>query len=70
MLQEEILGRKQVIVPEVSLKMIQSITGSKAFHFKDEVRRSKGDFFRLSPQNLDFKHCLDAKISLEENEIK
>ena len=28
------------------------------------------DFFQFSPPNLDFKHSSDAKMSLEEEEIK
>ena len=41
------------------------------FHnFEDKIRHSRGNFSLFFQQNIDFKHSLDAKIDLEEEEIK
>ena len=41
------------------------------FHdFKNKVQHLRVDFFLFSPQNLDFKHSLNAEMSLEEEESK
>ena len=44
----------------------RSIKGFSFHNFKNKVRRSRVDFFRFSPQNLDFKYSVDAEMSLEE----
>ena len=36
--------------------------------FENKVRHSRSNFFQFSPQNLDFKHSMDAEMSLEEEE--
>ena len=42
-----------------------------SFHdFDDKIHHSRGDFSLFFQQNLDFKHSLEAKIDLEEEEIK
>ena len=46
------------------------IQGFSFCDFENEVQRSRCDFFRFFPPNLDFKPSLDAKISLEEEEFK
>ena len=45
----------------------------QGFSFRDlenKFERSRCDFFRFSPSILDFKYSSDAKMSLEEVEIK
>ena len=39
-------------------------------NFEDIIWHSRGDFSLVFQQNLDFKHFLDAEMSLEEEEIK
>ena len=72
MLQEERLGGKDLIQPKVALEMMQLIAGSKAFHL--EILKMKFSVQEVisfdSPQNLDFKHSLDAKMSLKQEENK
>ena len=42
-----------------------------SFHdFENKVRRSRYDFFPFSQPILDFKHSLDEKMSLEDQEFK
>ena len=53
--------------------MIQLITESKAFHSafsKINIQSSRGEISLFFRQNLDFKHSLEAELSLEEEEIK
>ena len=55
------------------LKMIQLIIRSKAFHFvfsKMKIQNSRGEISLFFRQNLDFKHFMDAEMSLKEEEIK
>ena len=43
----------------------------KAFHYVFKKNQSLSDeFFLLSRQNLDFKHSLDTKLSLKDNQKK
>ena len=46
------------------------IKGFSFRNFEDEIRHSRGDFTLFFQQNLDFKHSLDAKMSLEKEEVK
>ena len=46
----------------------RQIKGFWLCNFENEVQSSRGDFFRFFLQNLDFKHSLDMKMSLEEEE--
>ena len=38
--------------------------------FEDDCRHSRSDFSLLSPQNLTFKHSLDAELDIEDEESK
>ena len=46
------------------------IQGFSFRNFENAVRRSRCDFFLLLQPILDFKHSLDAEMSLEELETK
>ena len=46
------------------------IQGFSLSDFENEVWRSRCDFFLFSQQILDFRHSLDAKMSLEDEEFK
>ena len=48
----------------------RQIRGFSFCDFKNKVWRSRYDFFRFFQPILDFKHSLDAEMSLEELEIK
>ena len=45
------------------------IEGFLFCNFEYKIKHSRGDFYLIFQQNLDFKHSLDAEIDLEEEEI-
>ena len=46
------------------------IQGFSFRYFKNKGRRSRCDFFWFFQPIIDFKHSLDAKMSLEDEEFK
>ena len=72
MLQEEILGKKCNLTRSRARndQITRQIKGFSFCDFKNKAQHSREDLFLFSPQNLDFKHSLDMKMSLEEVENK
>ena len=72
MIHDKRLEGKHIISPEVALEMTQLITRSKGSSFCDFEEEflafSRGDFSLFSQRNLTFKHSLDVKMDLEEEE--
>ena len=69
MIQDERFGRKCKHLTQMHAQ-IDSHDCFSFCEFKDKIRHSRGDFFLFFRQTLDFKHSLDAEMSLEEEEIK
>ena len=73
MINDKRLGRKQIILPEITLEMIQLIAGSKKFHpifFKKIFRVQKVKSTYYFDKILISTTPLDAEMCLEEEEIK
>ena len=68
----EIRRKTQILTPnsDQSGLIDHLIKGSSFRNFEDEFWHLGSNFSLFSPRNLTFKHSLDAKIDIEEEESK
>ena len=73
MIHDDRLEGKHDFEPEITIKMIQLIAGSKAIHsaiLNASIGCSRDEFSLIYQQNLTFNHSMDTESSLEQIKSK